>query len=177
MHSRHEIGGIAQPAAEQSAGSTPHVELDPGPPSSEEDELFRPRCLSLDLEVGRQDGRIHAFGAVRADTGDRLVHSAGGLSEALLKLDELTDGASFVLGHNLIAFDLPHLAAAKPELRLLRLPAVGYAAPQSTRVSTPSLSPPRQALSGRRGSSEDASTIRNWMPDLRWRFSATSGEP
>ena len=69
-------------------------------------------------------GRIHAFGAVRADTGDRLVHSAGGLSEALLKLDELTDEASFVLGHNLIAFDLPHLAAAKPELRLLTLPAV-----------------------------------------------------
>ena len=62
--------------------------------------------------------------AVRADTGDRLVHSAGGLSEALLKLDELTDEASFVLGHNLIAFDLPHLAAAKPELRLLTLPAV-----------------------------------------------------
>ena len=44
--------------------------------------------------------------------------------EALLKLDDLTDEASFVLGHNLIAFDLPHLAAAKPELRLLRLPAV-----------------------------------------------------
>ena len=24
------------------------------------------RCLSLDLEVGKEDGRIHAFGAVRA---------------------------------------------------------------------------------------------------------------
>ena len=29
-----------------------------------------------------------------------------------------------MLGHNLIAFDLPHLAAAKPDLRLLKLPAV-----------------------------------------------------
>ena len=93
-------------------------------PASEKDELFRPRCLSLDLEVGRQHGRIGAFGAVRADSGERLVHSGGGLAEALLKLDELADEASFVLGHNLIAFDLPHLAAAKPELRLLRLPAV-----------------------------------------------------
>ena len=37
-------------------------------PASEKDELFRPRCLSLDLEVGRQHGRIGAFGAVRADT-------------------------------------------------------------------------------------------------------------
>ena len=29
-----------------------------------------------------------------------------------------------MLGHNLIAFDLPHLAVANPALRLLRLPAV-----------------------------------------------------
>ena len=124
MHSQHKIRGIAQPAAEQSAGNASHVEPDPDAPASEENELFRPRCLSLDLEIGRQDGRIHAIGAVRADTGERLVHSGAGLAEALLKLDELADGASFVLGHNLIAFDLPHLAAAKPDLRLLTLPAV-----------------------------------------------------
>ena len=89
-----------------------------------EDELFQPRCLSLDLEVDRQDGRIHAIGAIRGDNGERMVHSGAGLAEALLKLDELADETSFVLGHHLIAFDLPHLAAAKPELRLLRLPAV-----------------------------------------------------
>ena len=82
------------------------------------------RCLSLDLEVGKEDGRIHAFGAVRADTGRRLVHSGGDLPAALAKLHELADGASFVLGHNLIVFDLPHLAGANPGLRLLKLPAV-----------------------------------------------------
>ena len=92
--------------------------------SRQEDELSRPRCVSLDLEVGRQHGHIHALGAVRADTGERLVHSGDGLAEALLKLEELADGASFVLGHNLIAFDLPHLTAAKPDLRMLTLPAV-----------------------------------------------------
>ena len=32
--------------------------------------------------------------------------------------------SDFLLGHNLIAFDLPHLTAAKSDLRLLRLPAV-----------------------------------------------------
>ena len=80
--------------------------------------------LSLDLEVGKKNGRIHAFGAVRADTGQRLVHAGAGLAAALTNLDQLAEGASFVLGHNLIAFDLPHLAAAKPGLRLLRLPAV-----------------------------------------------------
>ena len=95
-----------------------------GAAAPEEKATFSPRCLSLDLEVGKEDGRIHAFGAVRADTGRRLVHSGGGLPAALAKLDELADGASFVLGHNLIAFDLPHLSAAKPDLRLLKLPAV-----------------------------------------------------
>ena len=84
----------------------------------------KPKCLSLDLEIGRQDGRIHAIGAVRADTGERLTHSGGGVKAALAKLDDLAEGASFILGHNLIAFDLPHLAAANPDLRLLKLPAV-----------------------------------------------------
>ncbi len=87
------------------------------------DNPYRPRCLSIDLEVSR-NGVIHALGAVRADTGESLTHSGGGLTAALEKLDELADGASFVLGHNLIAFDLPHLAAAKPDLRLLKLPVV-----------------------------------------------------
>ena len=92
------------------------------PSESKEEEPFKPRCVSLDLEVGRDDGRIRAFGAVRGDTGHG--HSGGGSTSALAKLDELADGASFVLGHNLIAFDLPHLRAAKPDLRVLTLPAV-----------------------------------------------------
>ena len=91
---------------------------------SNRDEPFKPRCLSVDLEVGREDGRIHAFGAVRGDTRGRLIHSGAGLAEALRKLDDLADGASFLLGHNLIAFDLPHLRAAKRDLRLLGLPVI-----------------------------------------------------
>ena len=85
---------------------------------------FSPRCLSLDLEVGVQDRRIHAFAALRPDTGGRLAYRGGDVAGALKKLDALAEGAAFLLGHNLIAFDLPHLKAAKPELRLLGLPAV-----------------------------------------------------
>ena len=70
---------------------------------------FTPPCLSLDLEVGTQDVRIHAFGAVRPDTDQRLVFSGGNLTAALAQLDELAQGATFLLGHNLITFDLPHL--------------------------------------------------------------------
>ena len=83
-------------------------------------------CLSLDLEVGRQDGLIHALAAVRADANMRLVFPGDGLSleAALIRLDRLADGADFILGHNLIAFDLPHLNAVRPGLRLLNMPAV-----------------------------------------------------
>ena len=88
------------------------------------DSIAPPCCVSLDLEVGRDRGRIRALGAVRPDDGRRLVHEGRGLAAALAGLDDLADGASFVLGHNLIAFDLPHLRAAKPDLRLLALPVV-----------------------------------------------------
>ena len=85
------------------------------------------RCLSLDLEVGVQDHRIHKFAAVRQDTGQTVVYPDDGgdsLNVALAKLDDLVDGADFLLGHNLIDFDLPHLQAVGPDLQLLRWPVV-----------------------------------------------------
>jgi ATP-dependent DNA helicase RecQ len=85
---------------------------------------FAPRCIAIDLEVSVRDGRIRQFAAVRGDTGKVLLFPGGDLAAALAELDELAEGASFLLGHNLVAFDLPHLAAVKPDLRLLRLPAV-----------------------------------------------------
>ena len=84
---------------------------------------FAASCLALDLEVGRKDGRIHAFAAVR-EGAPPLIHRSGGLASALARLDDFAEGATYVLGHNLIAFDLPHLQAAKPGLRLLRLPPI-----------------------------------------------------
>ncbi len=86
--------------------------------------IFAPRCLSIDLEVGRKDARIHQFAAVRGDDGRALVHNQGDLAASLNQLDAFAEGLSFLLGHNLIAFDRPHLAAAKPDLGILELPAV-----------------------------------------------------
>ena len=84
------------------------------------------RCLSLDLEVGVQSGHIRALAGVRPDTGRSVVlpSNRDGLAAALVRLDDLADGAEFLLGHNLIHFDLHHLRAASPSLRLLSLPAV-----------------------------------------------------
>ena len=95
-------------------------------PVSDDSSSLLVRCLSVDLEVGVRDGRIRAFAGVRTDTGQSLVFPAagGGLASALTKLDDLADGADFLLGHNLIAFDLPQLQAVSPGLRLLRLPKV-----------------------------------------------------
>ena len=108
------------------------------------------RCLALDLEVSRKDNRIYAFAGVAADTGRSVVWAtksrsadqpnecvvvsegdnviwtrpAKSASEALIVLDRLADGAEFILGHNLIKFDLPILQSLDARLRLLQLPAV-----------------------------------------------------
>ncbi len=88
------------------------------------DSNLSSRCLSLDLEVGKQDCRIHTFAAVRPDVDQPLVFQGGDLAAALTELDKFADGADFLLGHNLIDFDLHRLRAENPDLRLLDLPAV-----------------------------------------------------
>ena len=84
------------------------------------------RCVSVDLEVNVRNRRIRALAGVRRDTGQSLVFPSVGddLTRALAQLDEFADGADFILGHNLIDFDLTHLRAANPNLRLLGLPAI-----------------------------------------------------
>ena len=69
------------------------------------------RCLSVDLEVTVRDRRIRALAGVRWDTGESFVFPGAGnrLPQALVKLDGFSKGADFLLGHNLIEFDLPHL--------------------------------------------------------------------
>ena len=92
--------------------------------SRNEARILPPPCLSIDLEVGKQNNRIHAFAAVRSDTGRSVVFCDGDLQAELSKLDDFADGVSFLLGHNLINFDLPHLTAVNPGLKLLKLPSV-----------------------------------------------------
>ena len=91
---------------------------------SEENSRLSFRYLSVDLEVGVRDGRIHTLAGIREDTGQSLALSVVSLETALAKLDSLADSVDFLLGHNLIDFDLPHLHAANSNLRLLQLPAV-----------------------------------------------------
>ena len=84
------------------------------------------QCLSLELEITVKDGALRALAACRPDTGQQLSLSApqAGRPGGLAQLDDMTQEALFILGHNIIAFDLPHLAALDPGLNLLKLPAV-----------------------------------------------------
>ncbi len=93
-------------------------------PTTSPDALAR--CISIDLEVRKKSNRIHAFAGVRSDTGECVTYSdAGRNSEPTLEeLDELAEGAEFVLGHNLIEFDLPRLRAERPSLQILQLPVI-----------------------------------------------------
>lgn len=80
--------------------------------------------VSIDLEVGRDSGRIHRLAGVHGKHRRPVSFPPGTLPDALGALDRLVDEASYILGHNLLAFDLPQLRAAQPNLRLLGKDAV-----------------------------------------------------
>ncbi|MXW60529.1 MAG: hypothetical protein F4003_01940 [Acidimicrobiaceae bacterium] len=84
------------------------------------------RCISIDLEIAKNTGEIHAFAGVRPDTGESISFPNRGrtFQQALRDLEELATGAEFTLGHNLIEFDLPRLRETNYSLRLLQLPVV-----------------------------------------------------
>ena len=77
---------------------------------AESSEKVRAKCLCLDIETSRQDRMIlRELGVFRPDTETR-ARISGKASNLVERLDQLTHGAAFVLGHNVIAFDQPALA-------------------------------------------------------------------
>jgi ATP-dependent DNA helicase RecQ len=87
-------------------------------------EKLRAKCLCLDIETSRQDRlKLKEIGVYRPDTEIRLRLSAKS-PELVSQLDQVTEGATFVLGHNVIAFDQPALALLHPDLALHQLPLV-----------------------------------------------------
>ena len=82
--------------------------------------------LAFDLEVTPDTREIVALGGIREDSSASVAFPASirRLDAALRELDALADGCRFVLGHNILAFDLPKLRASHPQLRLLGLPAI-----------------------------------------------------
>ncbi len=86
------------------------------PPLPEGAEAFLRRCVSIDLEVDPSQARIFKLAAVRHAPGDKLLHM-GAVDEAILaRLATFCASADFIIGHNFIRFDLPHLVARSPRL-------------------------------------------------------------
>ncbi|WP_031404659.1 RecQ family ATP-dependent DNA helicase [Thiomonas sp. FB-Cd] len=86
--------------------------------------VLTPNCLCIDLEVGVKDGRIHRFAAQRGRDRTEFVFHRGDVERGLAELDAFAEGCEFLLGHNILAFDRPHLAAVAPGLALLSLPVL-----------------------------------------------------
>lgn len=85
--------------------------------------------ISLDLELSPRDNRLQGFAAVRAGDGQACVAKGKqDWASALVQLDTFCAPAgklpALLVGHNIIDFDLPHLRALKPGLRLLALPVI-----------------------------------------------------
>lgn len=83
---------------------------------------FLDRCCLIDIETDEQ-GRLFALGAV---CGERRFSVRRGLtgSARLSELDDFGRDAQFLLGHNILDHDLPHLRRLAPNLPLLARPAV-----------------------------------------------------
>lgn len=88
---------------------------------------FLQRCVAFDLEVGKKDNRIHLLGAVRLQGHEERCHAhdKGIFTRAAAEaFGRFAQGADFLLGHNIIHFDLQHLRDVAPDLALLQRPAI-----------------------------------------------------
>ena len=85
----------------------------------------RAKCLCLDIEIAPRQDRLvlREIGAWRPDTneGGRM---SGKNRDWPAWLDRLCEGAAFVLGHNITAFDRPKLQALHGALALFKLPVI-----------------------------------------------------
>ena len=117
-----------------------------------------------------------------AGTTDQSFHLSRALGDRLAPKHwpswmTFSAGADFLLGHNLISFDWPHLQAVSPNLRLLRLPGGGHASVESSGLSPQPLPSPGQATTRTVNSRGGAEATPTWTQDSPWRSSATSWNP
>ncbi|MCU4653455.1 RecQ family ATP-dependent DNA helicase [Roseibacterium sp. SDUM158016] len=76
-------------------------------------------AVSIDLEVDPKTARIFAFAALDG-SGDRVLrHERGDLDAALDRLEAFCAGTRFLVGHNILRHDLPHLVANRTRLAAL----------------------------------------------------------
>ena len=83
-----------------------------------------------------EDSSLLAAAAHRPDTGDSLSMSGNGPAAAACNAwTGLPRALEFLLGHNIIAFDLPHLKALNPQLSHPETAGRGHPPPQPPGIS------------------------------------------
>lgn len=79
------------------------------------------KCLAIDLETKGE--KIFRIGALRgSDKFERKGRFS--VSQALAELDRLAEECLYLIGHNLLDFDLPLLQRLFPHLKLLKKPVI-----------------------------------------------------
>jgi ATP-dependent DNA helicase RecQ len=86
-------------------------------------EAFLGECLLLDIETN-ENNEIYAIGAVYQGQKLQLSFGKSISGKQLSEIDALAAGARFILGHNILAHDLPRLRAFDSALQLLKKPAI-----------------------------------------------------
>jgi ATP-dependent DNA helicase RecQ len=94
-------------------------------------QKFASNCIGIDLEVTKNSKRVLEIGAARGtsteldDASPSFLHlSQSDIPSRIRRLDEFCRLGNILVGHNLIEFDLPHLAAVDPRLALHEMPVL-----------------------------------------------------
>lgn len=84
---------------------------------------FLKNCFLFDIEINEKN-EIYSLGAVYGK--DSFLLEPGGKinKQQLADFDALAENAEFILGHNVLAHDIPHLTKLAPNLALLQKPVI-----------------------------------------------------
>lgn len=84
---------------------------------------FLKRCFLFDIEINEKN-EIYSLGAILDDDSFLLAPKRKISRAQLAEFDALAAKADFILGHNVLNHDIPHLAGLEPELALLQKPVI-----------------------------------------------------
>lgn len=84
---------------------------------------FLKRCFLFDIEIN-ENNEIYALGGILGNDSFLLEPKRKISLAQLAEFDGLAAQADFILGHNVLAHDIPHLARLAPDLTLLQKPVI-----------------------------------------------------
>ena len=84
---------------------------------------FLKKCFLFDIEINEKNV-IYSLGAVHGDDSFLLEPGDKISKRQLADFDDLAAEADFILGHNILSHDIPHLTKLAPDLALLQKPII-----------------------------------------------------